>query len=129
MKTILNIILIMIGLTSCMGAKSNDYTNMDVNNFATYLAENPDVQILDVRTPAEFREGHIEGAENIDWYDNNFLKLALDKLDKSRPVAIYCRSGMRSAAAASVLGKNGFNVTNLQGGIIAWENNHEPVVQ
>lgn len=118
-----------MGLNSNVESHGDGYAEMDVGNFATYVAETPVVQLVDVRTPSEYSEGHIPDAVNIDWYDRNFLAEATAKLDKSRPVAVYCRSGKRSAAAAAELEALGFKVANLEGGIISWENGHEPIVR
>lgn len=77
-------------------------------------------QLIDVRTTNEYRSGHIEGASlhnirNIDFEEN------MDKLDKNKPVLVYCKSGGRSSRAASVLQKKGFtNIYNLEGGFTAW---------
>ena len=126
MKNILLTLLAMFGLTSCSNAQNQSFDNMNVAEFADYL-KNDDVQLLDVRTPDEFSEGHISGAMNIDWYDDNFITDAVKSLDKTRPIAIYCRSGKRSAAAAQKLTEKGYKVTNLTGGIIAWDEAKMPV--
>lgn len=102
------------------GASAADgYTDYNAARFKDYIAE-PGVQLVDVRTPQEYVDGHIEGAVNIDFYDRNFVEECDSALDKSRPVALYCRSGHRSGLAADMLSKTGFNVTNLEGGILAW---------
>ena len=74
-----------------------------------------------MREPEEFEEGHIVGAVLIDVNEQDFLEKALATLDKQRPVAVYCRSGRRSARAASMLASQGFKVTNLGGGVLAWQ--------
>lgn len=66
--------------------------------------------LLDVRTPAEFSEGHVDGALNIAVQQ---LESRLDELDPARPVVVYCRSGTRSATAASLLRDRGFSVTDV----------------
>ena len=124
MKKILILLLSLLGMNACMNAQGNNFTDMDVEHFAQYIT-NGDVQLVDVRTPEEYAEGHIEGARNIDVFDDDFLEEAQKSLDKSRPVAVYCRSGKRSADAARKLSANGFQVTNLEGGIIAWKENRE----
>lgn len=127
MKKIILMLLTMLGLNSgCMNAQNNNYTDMDVDGFAKLLQDEK-VQLLDVRTPEEFAEGHIPGAENINVMSGNFLAKAEQTLDKSEPVAVYCRSGKRSAEAASILSKNGYKVTNLSGGIMAWIRDRKPI--
>ena len=84
------------------------------------LVKLEEVQLIDVRTPAEFAEGHIENAKNIDFYSANF-DLQIDVLDKSKPVILYCKSGGRSAKCVSKLNLKGFKVIyDLQGGINHW---------
>lgn len=72
--------------------------------------------LLDVRTPFEFNEGHIENARNIDFSSNTFEQ-EIDKLDKDQPVFLYCAIGVRSAKAANLMRKKGFkHVFDLDGG-------------
>ncbi|MCF6349719.1 MAG: rhodanese-like domain-containing protein [Flavobacteriaceae bacterium] len=78
-----------------------------------------DVQLLDVRTPDEYNEGHIAKAKNINIYDDDFLQ-QVTSLSKSKPVYVYCRSGARSMKAANKLKDAGFKVYNLNGGIKGW---------
>lgn len=78
------------------------------------------VRLLDVRTPEEFAEGHIDGALNINVQSDDFKEMALRKLSKDSTVLVYCRSGRRSMNAAKILDKLGYKVVNLEGGIIEW---------
>jgi len=81
---------------------------------------NPDIQLVDVRTPAEFSSGHIAKAININVMDATFTN-EISKLDKQKSVYIYCRSGARSQRAAATLMQNGFTqIIDLQGGINSW---------
>ena len=75
---------------------------------------------IDVRTPEEFSEGHIPGAINIDVKGEGFDE-KVAQLDKSQPVAIYCRSGRRSKLAAERMANAGFKVTELSEGILSWK--------
>lgn len=118
MKKLLTAILAALGIG--MGAcAQNLYEDVDVNRFEQII-KSDSVQLVDVRKLDEFAEGHIAGAIHIDVLTTSFLSNALAKLDKKRPCAVYCRSGKRSAMAATLLAKEGFTVTNLSGGIIAW---------
>lgn len=87
-----------------------------------------DVQLVDVRTPEEYAERHLEGSINIDIKEEGFLKEAKKSLIKEKPVYVYCRSGRRSLTAAEILSRAGYKVTNLDGGILGWENEGLPVV-
>ena len=82
---------------------------------------NPDFVILDVRTPEEFTDGHIENAINIDFYSETFQD-ELNDLDKSKTYLIYCRSGRRSADALDIMRELNFReIYHMTGGIIEWE--------
>ncbi len=77
--------------------------------------------MLDVRTPKEVAEGHIANATNIDYFSPEF-KAELAKLDKTRPVLVYCHSGRRSGNTMAALQEMGFSeVYNLETGIVGWE--------
>jgi len=79
-----------------------------------------DIQLIDVRTPKEFNNGHIEDAVNINYYDKDFMD-QMSTLDKNKDIYIYCRSGGRSGYAASKLKKQGFTkIYDLQGGMLNW---------
>lgn len=120
-------LIAMVGtaMSSCAHT-SEQYSNMNVLQFANFISGNG-IQLLDVRTPEEFAEGHIEKAENINLFDENFIEKAEKELNKEHPVAVYCRSGRRSADAASKLADKGYKVTNLEGGILAWEEAGKPI--
>lgn len=83
--------------------------------------KNPDIQLVDVRTPEEFQQGTIGNATLIDIYAHDFEKNIDNRLDNSRPVAVFCHSGARSIQAARLLARKGFPVIyNLQGGMMSW---------
>lgn len=94
------------------------FKSVGEEEFFKFIA-NPEVQLVDVRRADEYNEGHIAGAENIDVTDQEF-ELKASRLDKSRPVAIYCRSGRRSKIAAERLSRLGYDVTELDGGVLSW---------
>ena len=81
---------------------------------------NPDFAILDVRTPEEVADGYIEGAVNIDFYEDDFRD-QLDRLDRDKTYVIYCRSGGRSGSARDTMRELGFaEVHNILGGMNDW---------
>ncbi len=91
------------------------------------LLQNEDVQLLDVRTPGEFKKGSIKGAVNHDINSRDF-STKIKSLDKNRPVLVYCLSGGRSQKAAAILARQGFqNVVDLKGGIMAWSRSKKAV--
>ena len=90
-------------------------------NEAQKILERKEAIIIDVRTPAEFANGHIKGARNIDIQNPSFLE-QIKALDKDTAYVVNCRFGGRSSRAGSFMDELGFkNVMNLDGGIIAWE--------
>ena len=83
--------------------------------------DNPDFVILDVRTPREFAEGHIQNAVNLDYYSETFRD-DLDSLDKNKTYLIYCRSARRSGKALDIMKALNFGkVYNMLGGTIQWK--------
>lgn len=87
-----------------------------------------DVQILDVRRPEEFKEGHLRGAVLANWQNEEHFATEVKKLDKKKPVYLYCLSGVRSSKAANWLVEQGFTqVVSLDGGIKAWKEAKKPV--
>jgi len=86
------------------------------------VSDNDSPQLVDVRTLKEFREGHLENAQNICVTDHDFEENIL-KLDKNKPAYLYCRSGKRSATAAKILKELGFTeIYDMEGGYLNWEN-------
>lgn len=84
--------------------------------------------ILDVRTPEEFAEGHIEGAIMIDFYRDDFAA-ELAKLDPDVPYVLYCRSGNRSGQTLAMMeGLDFQDVQDVDGGVIGWQNAGLPLV-
>lgn len=87
-----------------------------------------DLVILDVRTPEEFAEGHVDGAVMLDFYDPEFSARIAD-LDPNVSYLLYCRSGNRSGQTAELMSELGFiNVADVDGGILAWSDAGQPLV-
>jgi len=79
------------------------------------------IQLVDVRTPNEYNEGHLPNALNIDFLDKNF-EINIQQLDKTKPVIVYCQRGSRSAKCASQLIANGFvKIYDLDNGFSKWK--------
>lgn len=103
-------------------------TTVDVTTLQSELSKG-NVQLIDVRTPQEWGNGHIEGARHIDWFSEDF-KSEVSKLDKDAPVRLYCAAGGRSEEARELLREMGFkNVLDLEGGIGVWKKAGAPVVR
>jgi thioredoxin len=89
--------------------------------------QTPIPQLIDVRTPAEFGEGHLPKARNVDVQGADFAR-QIATLDKSKPVFVYCLSGGRSGRAAAQLRELGYtNVYDLEGGYLKWSARMKPI--
>jgi rhodanese-related sulfurtransferase len=122
-KNILLIGLVLTFMVSCM-AQSGEV--LSPKDFKAKMAE--PATVLDVRSADEFKSGHLEKALNIDINNSQFEDLS-SKLDKSKPVLVYCLAGARSKKAGQILRKKGFTVLELKGGIDAWQEEGLPVVK
>jgi len=119
MKKVILLILCPFLFLSCKGQESDKIKKITAQELGTALKDT--VQLIDVRTPAEFKQGHIKGALNIDVTDASFEK-NLEQLNKNKPVYIYCRSGQRSNTAAKKMAQAGFDTLyDLKGGINNWD--------
>jgi thioredoxin 1 len=98
-----------------------------IADFEANLKATKYVQLLDVRTASEFGGGHLPMAQNVNVKDSSFVA-KIDKLDKTKPVFVYCLSGGRSKIAHELLAKNGFNIIyELEGGYLKWSSENRPV--
>lgn len=104
--------------------------NISVRDAAALLRNAPaGLIILDVRTPQEFREGHLAGARNVDFFGGRFEMETAD-LPRDATLLIYCRSGKRSAAAAETLGEAGMDrILHMYQGIEGWKDAGLPLVK
>jgi rhodanese-related sulfurtransferase len=125
MKKLIAIMASVLLLAGC--STSSTATDLNVSEFSSKVTE-AGIITLDVRTPGEFNEGHIEGAQLIDFQSGNFEN-EIATLDKSKTYAVYCRSGSRSGQAVKIMSDAGFtNLYNLNGGVIDWANAGLPLV-
>ena len=125
MKKVITILASVLLLAGC--SSSSSAIDLSVSEFSNKVTE-AGIITLDVRTPGEFSEGHIDGALLIDFQSGNFEN-KIASLDKSKTYAVYCRSGNRSGEAVKVMSDAGFtNLYNLNGGVIDWANAGLPLV-
>lgn len=107
------------GLSAC-STGSEAVTDIQASEVEGVLAE-PGVTVLDVRTPAEFAAGHLEGAVNLDVSDPSFEQ-QIAALPQDGTYLVYCQSGNRSGTATDQMADAGFTeVYDLQGGVVAWQ--------
>ena len=120
-KLAITLIIMAMSATQISSCNSNDnITSVSAPEFDKEIKANS-VQLLDVRTPQEYAEGHIDGASNINIQSDDFQQRAEKELSKDSTILVYCRSGRRSMEAAEMLTKLGYKVVNLKGGIIEWK--------
>ena len=118
MKTRLFILAILSAM-SFNSCNSNNWTDLTPDEFEkAYIADK--TVTIDVRTADEFTQGHLYHAINIDWQKDGFMDEIKVNFNTTLTLAIYCRSGKRSAAAAQALSDAGYKVLNLTGGYTAW---------
>jgi len=91
--------------------------NIGPNELNDMMKANKDFLLLDVRTPQEHGAQAIEGSHLIPLQE---FGLRIDELPKNKEIVVYCRTGNRSAHACSYLSRMGYNVKNLEGGIMLW---------
>lgn len=105
----------------CGAVCGGQIATVDARDFSQRMKESG-VVILDVRTPEEFSQGHIQNAINIDFNNQTEFDTSLNSLDKTKTYLIYCRSGNRSGQAMKLMEAKGFtNIINLDGGIQSWQ--------
>jgi rhodanese-related sulfurtransferase len=119
MKKVIAAFSVCLLIISCQA--QNKQSALPANDFEKAI-NNPDVQVLDVCTAAEYNSGHLKKSLQADWYSQQQFKERTNNMDKSKPVYVYCLTGVRSAAAVKQLKQNGFtNVQDLKGGLTAWK--------
>jgi len=110
-------------LSALFGAKKETSEKIAILDKHTYAdaITGKKVQLVDVRTSKEYQGGHIKNALNIDFYNASNFAESFEKMDKSKPVYLYCRSGARSQKAARRLVDMGFSqIYDLKGGYMRW---------
>lgn len=117
-------ILTTIVLLSAACAQDKD--KLSVDEFDLKLQQTPEAQVVDVRTPEEFKKNHVKGALNVNINSDEFEK-QVAALDKTKPVMVYCLSGGRSEKAAAYMRKQGFSkVYEMDGGMMKWAALNKP---
>ncbi len=106
-----------------------DFATISPQQASAVMAAPPaDLVVLDVRTPEEYAEGHLDGAVLVDFYDADFAD-QLGQLDPEVPYLVYCRSGNRSGQTLTLMEQLGFSsASDVDGGIVAWQDAGLPVV-
>lgn len=126
MMRLIILLLLTWGVFACQSESSTKNAegavnqSLPVDDFEQKLTNTPDVQLVDVRTPAEFAQEHLANAININIGAADFTE-QINNLDKNKPVMIYCLSGVRSNRAARQMQQLGFKIIyDMQGGLMKW---------
>ncbi len=118
--------LCLVSLSACTQKNKENFKNLSSDDFEQ-LIQDENVQVVDVRTVAEYSQGHLPNSLNINVLDETFSASVDEQLDIKRPVAVYCRSGKRSRNAAKILEKKGYTVYNLDKGFEDWKKNNKEI--
>ena len=106
--------------------RSDNYGDVSVNAAWDLIQNEPEMVILDVRTPSEYEDAHIEGAINIPVEE---IVDRLNELSANDVILVYCRTGNRSGTAVGIMEENGFSkIYHMHEGISTWISEGLPVV-
>ena len=123
------LIMSLLSLFTFGCSSTPSFKSVSVEEFER-IAQDSKTVVVDVRRADEWEAGHLELAQyNIDALQENFIENAQAALPKDKTIAIYCRSGRRSKEAANRLVECGFEVVELNEGIIGWQNSGREVVK
>lgn len=135
--SIFGIMLLHTWFISCTNAQMNGENknsltqktkNVSADEFKKLITE--EGTILDIRTPEEYKNGHLKNSVHVNFYANDFLDVVEEKVDKSKPVYIYCAGGGRSARAMKKMESKGYKIIyNLNVGYNGWKEKGFPTVK
>lgn len=122
MKKILLSLLtaISFGTTGC-SAQSDSIDTLAPQAFIKQAKADKTAIILDVRTPGEYKEEHLAGAQQLDFLNTSVFDAGIKQLDNTHTYYVYCRSGKRSHNACIKMKKQGLKVFDMEGGILNWK--------
>ena len=130
--SLLIIFLMGLILPSCQAKQDQLITAVSPSEAAELITRHQgdaNFVILDIRTPAEYQSGHLQGAIMIDYYSKSFVD-EIGRLDREKTYLVYCRSGNRSGRSMDLLKKLEFNkIYHLASGIISWNAAGLPLVK
>lgn len=125
-KYIVLFLLLLTAIVSCKTDATEEIKVVSQEEMQTYI-NMEDVQLIDVRTPEEYGAGHIAAAQNINFLSPTFEK-DIQKLDKNKPVLVYCQMGGRSAKCAEKMKALGFTkILDYKGGYSKWKSLELPI--
>lgn len=125
---ILLIFISLAGSGTVLAQKKGKIKTITVEQFQKKVKGSGIIQLVDVRTPKEFTDGHLKGAANYNVLDSTLYR-NISNLNRRKAVFVYCKSGVRSMRAAEQLKAAGFKVFNMEGGITNWNSKNLPTVK
>lgn len=124
MKKLIGFAVVLITMAACWtGCAPTSETGNELAKTKRFerLMQKPDAVVLDVRTPEEYKAGHLKNARLLN-FNSGAFDSSYQQMDRSKTYLVYCRSGKRSDKAAAKMAAAGFkNVIQLKGGIESWE--------
>lgn len=112
--------------SNSLAKEMGQYELLSVNDFNSKIQKEKTLQLLDVRTPGEWQRGVLEGAIQLNMYETDFYEKVNERIDKTKPVYVYCQSGVRSKEVGMKLIEMGYsNVYELKGGYASWVSNKQ----
>jgi rhodanese-related sulfurtransferase len=123
------VLFLIIGSSLALAADIHNVSAPEAQTLIQKNQSNPAFVILDVRTPAEYGQGHIAGARLLDYKSARF-SAGLERLDKTKTYLVYCRTGNRSGRALQLMKNSGFGkIYHLSAGIMDWASHKLPLVK
>jgi rhodanese-related sulfurtransferase len=121
------LLLVLLSFFSAPAFSQTDTSLLSPGQFQKAISGDG-IQLVDVRTPEEYKKGFVKNALQADWKKRGEFEACTQKLDPSKPVYLYCSGGVRSHAAAEWLRGKGFKlVYELDGGLNKWKEEKKPV--
>ncbi|MCI2228726.1 rhodanese-like domain-containing protein [Polaribacter sp. MSW13] len=118
MKKVITCFFLSLFFISC--GNSQEIKSITTSELKDLLAKEK-IQLIDVRTPKETKQGFIETALFANFYSDSFYTDATKQIDKNKVVYLYCRSGSRSLKASKMLQEKGYKIVNVLGGYNKWK--------
>ena len=120
-------ILVFTSCHSWKNSKTFSYSELSFTDFNNSLKNDSNYIIVDVRTPKEYRNGHMKNAVNVSYFGTIFTD-SIKTLDRKKTIYMYCQTQHRSPLASKKMRKLGFvKIIDLTGGFMKWENNQMPI--
>lgn len=118
---------ILLGCNAWKHSEGFSYADYKCEDFSRLINADSDYILVDVRTPKEYRKGHMKNAVNVSYFHNWFAD-SIAKLNREKTIYMYCQTQHRSPLASKKMKKMGFRkIIDLKGGFMKWENKKMPV--